>query len=222
MKCALFHSPLVGPSTWRWVAVQLDAAGHDVVVPDLRGAAATGDPAVLITRAAAAVPEEWPEPLLVAHSGFGSLLPSVAEQVGGQNPRIMFVDAVLPPCQGTVTPSADFLEQLKVLAIDGVLPRWSTWWGDGAMAALVPDPERRVELGAEMPEVPLAFFESTYELPSGWCETEGWYVLLSESYRDDAERARAMGWPTIERPGGHLDIVNDAGGIAETIIGLAV
>jgi len=36
-----------------------------------------------------------------------------------------------------------------------------------------------------------------------------------------AERSRALGWPTVERLGGHLDIVNDPHGIARTIIELA-
>ena len=27
------------------------------------------------------------------------------------------------------------LDQLRSLAVDGVLPKWSTWWGDGVMDA---------------------------------------------------------------------------------------
>jgi hypothetical protein len=78
------------------------------------------------------------------------------------------------------------------------------------METLVRDADRRLELEAEMPANPLVFFESSMEVPEGWCETRGAFLLLSESYRGDAERSRTLGWPTVERLGGHLDIVNDA------------
>jgi hypothetical protein len=221
MQFALFHSPLVGPTTWRWVAGSLVAAGHDVAVPDLRDTAVSGDPDLLIAAAATAVPPRWSTPILVGHSGFGSILPSVAERLGGRALRIVFVDAGLPPCEGPATASADFLDHLRGLAIDGVLPKWSTWWGEGVMEMLVPAEDRRAALDAEMPEIPLAFFESAFDVPDGWCQTRGSFLQLSEPYREDAERAHLLGWPTVDRPGGHLDIVNDEDGIARTIVELA-
>jgi hypothetical protein len=72
-----------------------------------------------------------------------------------------------------------------------------------------------------MPEIPLAFFESAFDVPDGWCQTRGSFLQLSEPYREDAERAHLLGWPTVDRPGGHLDIVNDEDGIARTIVELA-
>jgi hypothetical protein len=221
MQFALFHSPLVGPTTWRWVAGSLVAAGHDVAVPDLRDAAVSGDPEVLIAAAATAIPLGWSTPVLVGHSGFGSILPSVAERLGGRSLRIVFVDAGLPPCEGPATASADFLDHLRGLAIDGVLPTWSTWWGEGVMEMLVPDDGRRAALEAEMPEIPLAFFESSFDVPEGWCQTRGSFLLLSEPYREDATRAHSLGWPTVDRLGGHLDIANDPDGIARMIVELA-
>lgn len=73
------------------------------------------------------------------------------------------------------------------------------------MEMLVPGSDRRAELEAEMPEIPLAFYESLLEVPAGWCDMPASFLLLSGAYRGDAERARAMAWPTIERPGRHLD-----------------
>jgi pimeloyl-ACP methyl ester carboxylesterase len=221
MQFVLLHSPLVGPTTWRWVAGALSATGHDVTVPDLRTAALVGDPEAVITAAAAAVHAAWSAPVLVGHSGAGSILPSVAERLGGNRRRLVFVDAGLPPCEGRVTLGGPFLDSLRTLADDGVLPKWSTWWGEGVMQLLVPAAERRAALEAEMAEVPLAFFESSLDMPTRWCESPGSFVLLSESYRGDAERARALGWPTVERLGGHLDIVNDPDEIARTILELA-
>jgi pimeloyl-ACP methyl ester carboxylesterase len=221
MKFVLVHSPLVGPTTWRWIANALSTAGHETIVPDLRDAAVAGRPDAVISTAVAATPQEWTEVVVVGHSGAGSILPSIAAESGHRAVRMVFVDAGLPPCEGRVTSSADFLDQLRALAVDGVLPRWSTWWGDGVMEALVPDHQRRTELEAEMIEVPLAYFESAFDVPVGWCDSAASFLLLSEAYRDDAERARTMGWRTIERIGNHLDIVNDADAIANTIIELA-
>src|ERR671918_2811694 len=100
MQFALFHSPLVGPVTWRWVAGSLVATGHDVAVPDLRDAAVTGDPDVMIAAAATAIPRGWSTPVLVGHSGFGSILPSVVQRLGGATVRVSFVAAGLSPRGG--------------------------------------------------------------------------------------------------------------------------
>jgi hypothetical protein len=221
VQFVLFHSPLVGPTTWRWVADSLIAAGHDVAVPDLRDAAVAGDPNSMIAVAITAIPREWSTPVLVGHSGFGSLLPSVASRLAAHSPRMLFVDAGLPPCEGSATPSGDFLDRLRSLAVRGVLPKWSTWWGEGVMETLVPTVDRRAALEAEMPEVPLAFFESRIDVPDGWCQTRASFLLLSEAYREDAKRARALGWRTVDRLGGHLDIANDPDPIARMIVELA-
>ena len=165
------HSPLVGPTTWRWVAAALVAAGHEVAVPDLRNAAITGDPHAVIAAAVAALPPGWTTPIVVGHSGAGSVLPSVAERLRTWPPRFVFVDAGLPPCEGSATPGAEFLDQLRALAVGGVLPRWSTWWGDDVMEMLVPEIDRRSVLEAELPQVSLAYFESRVEVPRGWCDT---------------------------------------------------
>lgn len=215
MEFALVHSPLVGPRTWRWVAEVLSAAGHGVVVPDLRAAALTGRPQEFIAAAASAVPLAWSRPVLVGHSGAGFFLPSIGEAVDAA--KLVFVDAGLPSREGPGSVGGDFLDRLRSLAVDGVLPRWSTWWGDTLMRTLVPDDVRRAEFEAEMPEVPLAFYESAVDLPGGWEAGRGAYVLLSEAYCDDAVRARSLGWPLIERLGGHLDLVNDPDAIAQSV-----
>jgi len=159
----LVHSPLLGPSTWRWVAEQLGARGHHVAVPDLRAAASAGDPQALVAAAAATAPEE--PALLVGHSGAGWLLPSISGAMPVRPRRLVFADAGIPPCAGTTTVSVDFLPQLRRLAHHGVLPRWSKWWGRDALAELLPDPARRRTILDELPQVPLAFFETPIALP---------------------------------------------------------
>ena len=74
---------------------------------------------------------------------------------------------------------------------------------------------------AELPEIPVSFYESEVAVPIGWCERPASYLLLSEAYRDDARIARDRGWRVAERAGGHLDIVNDAEAVARELIALA-
>ena len=62
--------------------------------------------------------------MLVGHSGAGVLFPMIAEPRPGSM-RVMFVDAGVPPCHGAVTPGGDFLEQLRELAVNKMVPRWS-------------------------------------------------------------------------------------------------
>lgn len=88
------------------------------------------------------------------------------------------------------------------------------------MAVLVPLAERRGVVESELSEVPLSFYETVIEMPSGWCAGADAYVLLSEAYRDDARRASVLGWPVVERRGGPLDIVNDGEAIASILLDL--
>jgi hypothetical protein len=190
-----------------------------MAVPDLREAAITGAPHAVVP---AALELRANEPtVLVGHSGAGFFLPSIATGLDSTVRRLVFVDAGVPPCEGVAATGAEFLEQLRSLAPDGTLPKWSTWWGESVMEHLVPDGARRAEIEAEMPEVPFAFFETPVPLPVGWCEGPGAFVLLSEPYRGDASTARSLGWPVVEDLGNHLDIVNDPESLARHLVGLA-
>lgn len=219
MRFVLVHSPVVGPATWRRVAEALASAGHDVAVPDLRPAVLTGEPQAVI---GAAVAETAADPaVIVGHSGAGFFLPLIAGRVEPSALGTVFVDAGIPPCDGQATAGAHILDRLRSLSVDGLLPRWSTWWGEDIMAALVPDAGRRAEISAEMPEAPLALYASPVSFPAGWCDNPGAFLLLSDAYRHDADRARMLDWPVIERLGNHLDIVNDPQAIARDIVELA-
>jgi hypothetical protein len=197
----------------------LRSIGHEVVVPDLIAAAATGDPRVF-ARSAIEGSGSGERTVLVAHSGAGAVLPLVAAGLGSWPRQVIFVDAGLPPGEGTFTAGGDFLGTLRDLATDGMLPAWSRWWGAGALDTLVRDDERRLEIEAELPQVPLAFFEASIAVPAGWCTSPGGYLLLSEAYRADANRAEELGWPVVELPGAHLDIVNDEDAIRDALLAI--
>jgi hypothetical protein len=219
MRFLLVHSPVVGPSTWRWVADALVIAGHQASIPDLVPAAVTGNPAALIQHAVAQCsPAE--DVVIVGHSGAGAVLPAIAAGLPSGPRLLVFVDAGLPPCAGTFSVGGDFLGPLRELAGDGLLPIWSQWWGDGVLEALIPHDQRRHQIEAELPRVPLSFYETVIEAPQNWCSIPTAYILLSEAYRQDAQRAAAVGWPVVERLGGHLDLVNHGEAIASILLDL--
>jgi hypothetical protein len=219
MRFLLVHSPVVGPSTWRWVADALVIAGHQASIPDLVPAAVTGNPAALIQHAVAQCsPAE--DVVIVGHSGAGAVLPAIAAGLPSGPRLLVFVDAGLPPCAGTFSVGGDFLGPLRELTGDGLLPIWSQWWGDGVLEALIPHDQRRHQIEAELPRVPLSFYETVIEAPQNWCSIPTAYILLSEAYRQDAQRAAAVGWPVVERLGGHLDLVNHGEAIASILLDL--
>ena len=188
-------------------------------MPNLVGAAVTGDPAVF-AREAVQASEGADELVIVGHSAAGPLLPVVAGAIGRVH-RMVFVDATLPACEGPAHVGGEFLAALQALATNGVLPVWSKWWGEGVLDFLVRDDGRRREIEMELPTVPLAFFETPIAPPAGWCAGDGAFVLLSEFYRSDADRAAALGWPVVEHLGAHLDMANDEEGIATVLEDLA-
>jgi hypothetical protein len=134
----------------------------------------------------------------------------------------VFVDAALPPQAGPVElMPAEMLAELQALANDGVLPPWSDWFGPGVMQELVPDDARRAVISAELPRLPLAYFEEPVPVPNGWAGVPCGYVLLSDAYAAEAHEAAARGWPVIRLLGGHLDIVTRPEEIAGAIESVA-
>jgi hypothetical protein len=218
MLFLLVHSPAVGPSTWRWVADSLRSQGHDVVVPSLIPAAQAGDPSRFAEAAAASVNARGEPAVIVGHSGAGPLLPVAAAAMRSKPRFVVFVDAGVPPCEGRSAHGDEILSSLRDLAKNGVLPPWSEWWGDGVLEAMIPDDARRRTVEAELPRVPLSFYEATLDMPSNWGTSRCAYVLVSDAYREDARRAGERGWVLVDRPGMHLDIVNDGDGFAQVIL----
>ena len=100
-------------------------------------------------------------------------------------------------------------------------PELAPFRDDGVLEAIVPDQDRRREVETELPEVPLRFYETPIAVPAGWCADAAAYLLLSDGYRRDADRAMLLGWPVRERHGEHLDIVTCDRDIADLLLDLA-
>lgn len=208
--------------SWSPVASALEARGREVLVPPLRGIADAPPPrwrrcveAVRTAAAGIASPA-----FLVDHSGAGPLLPKIADALSAEVAALVFVDAPMPPASG-VAPLVppEFLDRLRAISADGVLPRWSSWFGEDTMRELVPEADVREALEQEMPRLPLAFFEEG--VPARWAERPCAYLLLTEAYGESAADARGRGWPVSEIPDvRHLAPVTDPVPVTDALLGL--
>jgi len=223
----LMHSSSVGPATWDAVADELRSRGHAVEVPSMLGFA-DGDPpyaGAYLSRAAGALASlpVGRTALLVAHSNAGLFLPAIARSSAPRECALVFADASIPPVEGddvTLVPPA-FLDELRAMAVDGILPPWTEWWPDEATAGLYPDPATRRRVAAEEPRLPLSFYEESVEVPAGWARQPCAYLRLSEGYESETATAAELGWPTLRLNGEHLHMVVDPVAVADALDDLA-
>ncbi|WP_019547107.1 hypothetical protein [Streptomyces sulphureus] len=212
----LVHSPLVGPTTWHPVAERLRTAGHEVRVPSLLDVG-SGEPPYwpravdAVRESLAGVPDDAPV-ALAAHSNAGLLVPAIRAGIAQPVAHSLFVDATLPATAGP-SPALppELLEALRPMAVDGVLPRWTDWWPEDDVAAMLPDPELRRAIVEEQPALPLAYFEQCLPVPRGWGDGACSYLQFSPPYDGEAADARDRGWKVERLPGTHLQQVVDAG-----------
>ncbi|MEU6710594.1 alpha/beta hydrolase [Nonomuraea sp. NPDC046802] len=219
----LVHSPSVGPSTWAPVAESLERRGFAAVVPDLTGVAA-GDPPHW-QRVVAAVREATPgtSVVLVAHSNAGLFLPLIKEGLGDKVVACVFADAHLPPRAGLIKAAEEtFLPFLRGLAgPDGVLPRWTDWWDEEDVVAILPDPAMRVRVAGEQPRLPLGFYTQPIPVPAGWDDVRCSFLWFGPPYDGVAEQVAGRGWPVTRVPGLHLHQLIDPEGVTDALLKLS-
>ncbi len=221
----LVHSPLIGPTSWSPAAYELHRRGRAAVVPSLVGVADAPAPQWhhIPETVRIATNHLQGSIVLVGHSGAGLLLPVIADAVTVEVAALVFVDSFLPTAAGRVPlgPPA-FMDQLRELASDGVLAPWSTWFGEDAMSELVPDERLRAALEAEMPRLPLSYFQASVPVPDAWNRRSCAYLLLTaEPYGQSAIEARSLGWPVLEIQGvRHLAMATDAIAVTDALLGL--
>jgi hypothetical protein len=218
----LVHSPLIGSATWDLVAADLSGRGYQVSVPDLAGTVAAGPPyfrpqAELIARGASGQPA-----ILIGHSAAGRLL-AAAGAITGRARGYVFVDAALPiPGQSWMDAApAGRAARLREMADDeGWLPPWPQWWGEEALAGLLPDPRTRQAFAAGCPRLPLAMFTEVHPAAPGRPTAPAAYLQLSEDYADQAAQARKLGWPVARLISHHLAPLTEPGRVAGSLCDL--
>lgn len=221
----LVHSPLIGPYSWRLVADQLGVEGHKAIVPSLlsvlkrsRGyAGAIGHEVAYDVQGGG----ELPDPLILAgHSAAGAYLPGIGSALGRKISSYIFVDARLPT-KGRSLSAEDPPErrsQLQRLASNGMLPRWSEWFGPEAMEEALPDAKLRDAFLRELEPIPLALFEEPIPLPPAWPDAPCTYLRFSEAYVAEANEARAKGWHVSEIDAQHLYLLTHPKEAADLIL----
>ncbi|SFT71937.1 hypothetical protein SAMN05660657_02594 [Geodermatophilus amargosae] len=216
-RWALVHPPLLGPAVLGPLAGELRRRGAEVAVPDLRSlvqdpASAGPSAAGWDRRWAAAVD---PADVVLGFSGAGIVLPALAAACGAR--RVVWLDAVLPPASGP----AEWPAQVRALvaslvADDGRVADWTTWWGPDAMGELLPDEQVRAAVLAEGHRLPADLWSVGVAVPPLTAEPR--YVHLSPAYDGDAAAARARGWPVAGHGrGGHLDVATGPARVADLL-----
>lgn len=216
------HSPVVGRSTWAYTAKVLQDKGFGCAVPDLTAVATMGPPYYpkYAKAAAAAVDDTSDTVIVVGHSAAGALLPVVAEAVGDRARGAVFVDAMLPqPGRSWFDTAPPGLEaQLRGLADHGLLPPWHEWFPAEALAELVPDPLRRRRLIAEIPRLPVAYFEEPAP-PARFGPSVACALLrLGAPFDRAADKAQRLGWWVARRDWDHLRMVSAPEDVADLIV----
>ena len=213
----MLPSPLLGPAMWRPVAAELARRGWQTVLPGAAdGAPQTPDD--VLRHLTGALPADR-DLILLPHSNAGLYVPALTARL--RVAGYVFVDAGLP--EGTTVPLAApaFYDFMRAKADeDGLLPPWTRWWGEDALAALFPDGAARAEVEREQRRLPLSYFSRSLPVPAGWDDRPGAYLAFGDTYGADRERAIRRGWPTTTLPAAHLHTLVAPAQVAGEIDGL--
>jgi hypothetical protein len=143
----------------------------------------------------------------------------VAEATDAPVAAAGFVDAILPHPGATWFDSAPAAlgEQLRGLARHGRLPPWHQWFPQDAVSELLPDERLRRRFIAELPRVPLAYFEEAAPEVTDWPSAPCGYLQLSAAYDGEAREAERRGWLVVGEPADHLAMLTRPAVVASVL-----
>lgn len=226
MVVALLHSPLVGPLTWSLVAAELEQQGIIALTPNLAEAYDPSRPywhqqAAAFARTLSHISHDIPL-VLVAHSGAGPLLPAVRWALGRPVAAYLFVDAGMPRDRASrldlmAEESAEWATNFRqFLQTGGTFPNWY----EQDLADILPDPQLRRQLVAELRPRNLHFFSERISVFHDWPDAPGGYLRFTDTYRVPAKQAQTLGWPVLEIAAGHFHMLVDPPAVATALLQL--
>jgi hypothetical protein len=221
-RLILLHSPLLGPLSWRAVGQVLQDRGRVAEAPAWPRLSTLGDDCyAALANSMAATIGRATDAVVVAHSGAGALLPSVAALAKAPLRGVIFCDAILPHpgLSWFDTAPPDLGAQLRAGAEDGRLPSWDRWWPPGALERLLPESGLRMRLVEELEPIPVGYFEEL--APELELSAPCAYLQLSGAYADETRIAGRQGWPVVSLPLHHLAMLTHAEAVAAAVEGLA-
>jgi hypothetical protein len=95
-------------------------------------------------------------------------------------------------------------------------------WNDEMLCPLIPDPELRRGMLAELHPRPLAFFEDPLPVFLGWPDAACYYLQLSSAYDVPAAQARQKGWASSEIKAGHFHMLVEPVAVTDAILQLLI
>ena len=159
-------------------------------------------------------------PTVVGHSGAGAFLPSIRDGIE-TDALLCFVDAVIPPKVGAHSTPVRMRVMLDEQTDDGLLRPWLAWWPSEVVGEVLPDPNDRDELAADMPRIPRSFYDVEVDVPFDWSKRACAYLRLSAAYDSELDEAVARHWPTATLDSNHLGTHTDPDRVLAEIVRLA-
>jgi hypothetical protein len=222
----LIPSPLLGPYSWSLVARELVDRGWEALISrDLPGTLRRKPAWILTVDGAEAglrdVAADRPV-VLVGHSAAGPLLPAIGNAVRQLVGAYLFVDARLP------SPGVSRLDAIALddpVVADGRRADLDAGhrfpaWTDEDLGELVPDPDRRRAVLAELRPRTAEFWTEPLPEIGGWPNAPCGYLLFSAPYQAAADRARRAGWPVAHLSAGHFHQLVDPSAVANALVDL--
>ena len=225
----LVPSPLVGAGSWTYLQRALFSSGRDAVASvDLPESAR---PVAYWERTVGGAERTLREEpadravVLVGYSGAGALLPAIGRAIHQGVTAYLFIDAGLP---------AGGRSRLETMAAEGpdgaafAIELASTLeaghrypeWTDEDLAPLVPDPERRRQLLADVQPRSRDFWIEPLPVVEPWPDSPCGFLQFSEAYAFAADDARSLGWPVRHLPGSHFHHLVDERAVAQALLAL--
>lgn len=222
----LVPSPLVGSDSWTYLQRSLTLSGRDAIatvdLPDSAGPMSYWERTVGgVERTLREVPADQAV-ILVGYSGAGALLPAIGRAMHQRVNAYLFIDAGLP---------AGGRSRLETMAAEG--PDGAAFaielasaleaghrypdWADQDLAPLVPDPERRRQLLAEVQPRNRDFWSEPLPVVQPWPDAPCGFLQFSQAYQFAADGARSLGWPVRHLPGSHFHHLVDEHAVADAL-----